>query len=476
MLVMEMRKAALVNRHSSHGARWIGSHSTVVPSSEQLRRGDAIIERKATSLAWILLPPNMMRSRLSGIRGPVPQVTLAVCLAATLPLAVAGCRREAVPAEEKQDIAATPSPTPEPTAIPLSPETWAAAIEKVEEVRGSAGKIDVPPELKHYDDHRRFLALQMADSKEENFDLPHDQGELVEMVQNGELVEMPALGDDYILYDVGTATREDPLTHYDAVSNKDVRLFPDFEAYSAYDAQLEEAETHPGKTGAKARDERELLSSFYSDPVEREKLYKEYKAVTDMAYDFRGLSYDLNDPADRTRFQVRLLSFIRPEARATLLKLAHDYHDQFGRRLPISSLVRTQRYQRRMVRNSPNATGVELAPHTTGMAFDISYKFMAPDEQNFVMQEVARLEDEGKVESLRERNNSFHIYTYADGHRPDESLVTDFLPDVEAAHPHAAPHKAAKIKAASSRRKPSASLHRRTSGRRAPRSLASRSH
>ena len=95
-------------------------------------------------LAWILLPPNMMRSQVRGIGGSVSQVTFAVCLAATLPLAAAGCRRESVPAEEKQDIAAPPSPTPEPTPTPLSPETWAAAIEKVEEVRGSAGKIDVP--------------------------------------------------------------------------------------------------------------------------------------------------------------------------------------------------------------------------------------------------------------------------------------------------------------------------------------------
>jgi len=92
------------------------------------------------------------------------------------------------------------------------------------------------------------------------------------------------------------------------------------------------------------------------------------------------------------------------------------------------------------------------------------------------MQEVAKLEDEGKVESLRERNNSFHIYTYADGHRPDESLVTGFLPDVEAAHPNSAPGKAAKAERAKPRRRASASLHRRASGRRAPRSLASRSH
>jgi hypothetical protein len=162
-----------------------------------------------------------------------------------------------------------------------------------------------------------------------------------------------------------------------------------------------------------------------------------------MAYDFRGLSYDLNDPADRTRFQVRLLSFIRPEARDVLLSLAHAYHERFGRRLPVTSLVRTQRYQRRMVRNSPNATSVSLPPHTTGMAFDVSYKFMASDEQNFVMDEVARLEDEGLVESLRERNNSIHVYTYADGHRPTEDLVAGFLDDVEAARARTASRRTA---------------------------------
>lgn len=401
----------------------------------------------------------MMASLLRRPGGSVAQITLAVCFAATLPFALSGCRQEPAPVTQNADIAPSPSPTPEPRSTPVPPETWAAAIEKVEERRGSAGKLEVPPELQHYDDRRRFLALQMADSREENFDLPHDQGELVEMIQRHELVEMPALGDDYILYDVGTATREDPLTHYDAKTNKDVRLFPDFDAYSAYDAQLAEAEKHPGKAGAKARAERELLSSYYSDPVERERLYTEYKAVTDLAYDFRGLNYDLNDPADRTRFQVRLLSFIRPEARDTLLKLAHDYHEEFGRRLPVTSLVRTQRYQRRMVRNSPNATAVDLAPHTTGMAFDISYKFMAHDEQNFVMQDVARLEDEGRVESLRERNNSFHVYTYADGHTPDENLVTGFLDDVEAAHPHSVSHKAIRSAA-----------RRVSSGRRASRS------
>jgi hypothetical protein len=417
-------------------------------------------------------------------RGPKrlqAQVYPAVCIAAACLLSALACHREQPPPEEKKDVAAAPSPTPEPRATPVPPETWAAAIAHVEEVRGSAGRIEVPSELQHYDDRRRFLALQMADSKEEGFDLPHDQAELVEMIKRGELVEVRALGDDYILYDVGTASREDPLTHYDTASGKDVKLFPDFPAYAEEDARLAEEEKRPGSAGARARAQRELLSGFYNDPVQAKKLFDEYRAVTEMAYDFRGLSYDLNDPADRTRFQVRLLSFIRPEARDVLYKVARDYHERFGRRLPVTSLVRTQRYQRRMVRNSPNATGVDLAPHTTGMAFDISYKFMASDEQNFLMEEVARLEDEGRVESLRERNNSFHIYTYADGHRPEEATVTGFLDDVQAAHPGSAPHKVApaKRKASASAKRASAkraSAKRPPPGRtrRANRALASR--
>ena len=396
------------------------------------------------------------------------QVTLAAWLAAAFLVPVLACHREGPPTEQKNESVATPAPTPEPTPTPVAPETWAAALARVEELRGSPGRIEVPSELQHYDDRRRFLALQMADSKEEGFDLPHDQAELVEMIQRGELVEMRALGDDYILYDVGTASREDPLTHYDPASGKDVKLFPDFPAYAAEDQRLADEEKRPGSVGAKAHAEREVLSAFYSDPGRRDRLFAEYRAVTDMAYDFRGLSYDLHDPADRVRFQVRLLSFIRPEARDVLLKVAHDYHERFGRRLPVSSLVRTQRYQRRMVRNSPNATGVELAPHTTGMAFDISYKFMASDEQNFVMEEVARLEDEGRVEGLRERNNSIHIYTYADGHRPAENIVTGFLDEVEAAHPNSGPQKK---KIAAPRRRGKVASGR---ARRANRALGSR--
>ena len=101
-------------------------------------------------------------------------------------------------------------------------------------------------------------------------------------------------------------------------------------------------------------------------------------------------------------------------------------------------------------------TPVELPPDTTGMAFDVSYKFMAPDEQNFVMEEVARLKEAGRVEALRERRNHFHVYVLADG-PPPEALIASFFDEVEAAHPNSAPRPAA-ARTASGRRPASRAL------------------
>jgi hypothetical protein len=74
---------------------------------------------------------------------------------------------------------------------------------------------------------------------------------------------------------------------------------------------------------------------------------------------------------------------------------------------------------------------------------------MAADEQNFLMEHVARLEAEGRVEGLRENRNAIHVYTFARGQRPSETLVAGFLSDVEDAHPSSAlkPAPAAKPRA-----------------------------
>jgi Family of unknown function (DUF5715) len=365
---------------------------------------------------------------------------------------------------------ASTQPAPAPTATPVvlaaapapAPGTLEAAVAQVEEVRGSAGRVEVPDELRHYEDHRRFLAVQMADSQERQYRLPDDEADLSDMIQRGEVVEMSPLSDDYVLYDLGTDATDDPLVHYDPESGKDVRLFPSLAEYEAEDERLAKAAAGSGKAAAKARAERELLASHYGDPERRKALFREHQAVTTLASNFGGAAYDLHDLADRRRFQVRLLSFIRPRARDVLLEIAKDYHERFGRPLPVTSMIRTQRYQRRLGRVNRNATPVELPPHSTGMAFDLSYKFMPPDEQNFIMEEVARLKEGGRVEALRERRNHFHVYVLADG-PPSEALIASFFDEVEAAHPNSAPRPAAAP--ASSVRRPSSRALRGSRGR-----------
>src|SRR5207253_1896776 len=161
---------------------------------------------------------------------------------------------------------------------------------------GLAARVHVPPELQHYSDRRRFLAIQMADSRQEQYELPKDDADLAAMLREGKLVEMPALAGDYILYDVGLDGADNPMAAYDPA-----------------------------------------------------------------------------DGADRARFDTRLLSTTRPGTRDLLLEIAREYHEKFGRLLPVTSLVRTERYQRRLGRVNANATHVETPPHTTGCAFDISY-------------------------------------------------------------------------------------------------------
>ena len=70
---------------------------------------------------------------------------------------------------------AVPAPTPTATPVVLAsvpapaPGTWEVAIAQVEEARGSAGRVEVPDDLQHYEDRRRFLAVQMADSQDGDY-------------------------------------------------------------------------------------------------------------------------------------------------------------------------------------------------------------------------------------------------------------------------------------------------------------------
>ena len=89
--------------------------------------------------------------------------------------------------------------------------------------------------------------------------------------------------------------------------------------------------------------------------------------------------------------------------------------------------MRTDEYQAQLGETNPNATQIDVPPHTTGLAFDIYYGYMAAPEQEFVMALLARLKDEGRIEVLRENRDHYHVFAFADGRPPDETLVRKAL-------------------------------------------------
>jgi hypothetical protein len=80
-----------------------------------------------------------------------------------------------------------------------------------------------------------------------------------------------------------------------------------------------------------------------------------------------------------------------------------------------------------------NATQIATPPHTTGLAFDVYDRYMTAAEQNELMRYVAELEDEGRVEALRETRDHIHIFAFADGRRPAEALIARSLDAVRPA-------------------------------------------
>jgi hypothetical protein len=360
-------------------------------------------------------------------------------------IACGGCKRATV--------------TAPPPAVAATVDPWKEAVSKVEQDRGEAvgrnASVEIPDELRHYADRRRFLAVQAADSRAHIDAIPHDFTSLLPMIQRHQLVEMRPLDGDYILYGVGQNVGGEPFAHYDRATMRDILLAAtegDFKkevqravesvneakariAYLEVEwrrapkrdrarratllTQVAQARKAVASMTAKSR----LFSAFYADPLRRKLVLAEYQQLSDFARDFEGEAYDLNDADARGRLKTRLLSFVRPEARDVLMRIAHDYKEKFDRPLPVSSLVRPEQYQRELARSNANAARGSTPPHSTGLAFDIYYRYMSSAEQQYLMSAIARLKDEGRIEALRESRDNIHVYVFAGGQRPDDSLV-----------------------------------------------------
>jgi hypothetical protein len=346
---------------------------------------------------------------------------------------------------------------------PRDLRTWRTEIRRIEEARGEPvgqrARVVVPAELQHDADRRLFLAVQVAETQEQEYDLPGDDADLAALVQAGEMVEMAPFGDHYALYGVGSLVGGEPFAHYDREAATEVPLYSsylDFDlADDAFDAAVGDLQDKKAAVAAardrarrsprqrralsgqiRALEQRETLlirqqehtAEYYEDWERRRMLAGKLRLLEDVANRLGRRTYDLSLPADRRALRGRLLTFLRPEAKAVVLEIAREYARVFDRPLPVTSLVRSYRYQSVLRRTNRNATAIDAPPHSTGLAFDLLTRFMTAAEQEYLMAIVARLEDEGRVEALREGNRDhLHVFAFADGVRPPAAAIARSL-------------------------------------------------
>jgi hypothetical protein len=351
------------------------------------------------------------------------------------------------------------------------PDLWARAVEKAKEDRGETGgaALEIPTQLRHYEDRHWFLATQVAEVKKFNLQPVQDFVDLAAMIQRGEIVSLPAVTDTYILFGVGAGVDGDPFTRY--VANQNFELNDEGGLRDAY-ARLEaahaklqkeisdlqaQAQSHfaalKNRTDTK-QDELEseitarqqelksndgdkaLINQYYGQssgsPASGPKLWRDFDSLQALAKDFGGRSFNLDDSSDRQTLKVYLLSSLRPQALKILEEIGKRYRDNFDRPLPVSSLIRPEQYQHALRRVNRYAVLIDTPPHSTGLAFDIDYRYLSVAEQNFVMNELARMKDEGRIEVIRERGANYHVFAFIDGQRPSDELITASLDEAGA--------------------------------------------
>jgi uncharacterized protein DUF5715 len=292
----------------------------------------------------------------------------------------------------------------------ITTPTWAEAVEKARAERTDpGGPIEVPPELRHYSDRYWFLATQVAEISKYNVHTCQDFLDLAAMIQRGEVVGVPGVTETYVLMGVGQRADESEFTAY-------------------------QPEPDP------VDDDKEKKDDAKHEPEKPQTVVvPDYGPLQELAKNYAGRSYNLTDPADRQQLKLNMLSSLRPEALKVLEEVAAAYHRQFDRPLPISSLIRPEQYQHSLRRVNRNAVTIDSPPHSTGLAFDIDYRFMNGTEQTFVMAELARLKNAGRIEAIRERNANYHVFVFLNGVRPPDELIEASLqdagaPDKEANH------------------------------------------
>jgi len=342
-------------------------------------------------------------------------------------------------------------------------ETWTTAAEKVKADRGEpVGRqavVETPSQLRHYSDTRLFLATQVAEVAEHEVSTPQDFVDLAAMIDRNELVQLQSFTENYILFGVGGSADSLPFSRFQngqsiSVYNEEglrqeyaqlAQSQTDFEKEIAdlkselaklkrkdrtQRAQLQTQLTTAERALKLDRENKAELDRYYNDENKRRELFADYELLSRIGTKLAGKPFDVNDATTRRQMKQRLLSSLRPQALKVLDEIAASYRSKFNRPLPITSLVRPDEYQLELSKTNPNATRIETPPHSTGLAFDILYRFMSAAEQSHVMSELARLKDEGRIEVLRENRDHYHVFAFIDGERPQQQFIAAALGEV----------------------------------------------
>jgi hypothetical protein len=336
------------------------------------------------------------------------------------------------------------------------------------------------------------LATQVAEIGKYNTQTCQDFVDLAALIERGELVAVPAVTDTYVLFGVGAKADDGVFARYQ--DDHSIELYNEAQLGDVYRrlderrsnllSEIASLKVQSGKVKKRERtkqselqkqitarqqelkstdEDKAQLDQFYGQPNSRQKLFRDYQSLQALAKNFVGRSYNLDEPSDRQAMKVNLLRSLRPVALKILEQVASAYHQQFDRPLPVSSLVRPEQYQHALRKVNRNAVLIDTPPHSTGLAFDIDYRYMSAAEQTFVMAELARLKREGRIEVIRERNANYHVFAFVNGTRPGDDLITASLDKASAPVQQAqhAPGKPANVKSKSQKgRTAKARLHR----------------
>lgn len=246
--------------------------------------------------------------------------------------------------------------------------------------------LQVPKEL--FGDGVIKQTRKLREMRAAGYQQPLDFADLAHKRMNGELMELPMAEESYYL-DVGGSARDTPFTSF-SFSGGNTPIVPG----------------HP-----------------------------KFDTIRNLADNFAGQKYDLENAAHRKQIRMRLLRMFHPQARPILKELADAYFQQFRRPLRVTSLTRSMDYQ--ILLNAGNANSFvvrgegSLPPHTSGNAFDLARKHMTAEEQNFVMNKLAEMERANKLDALIEYgiNACFHVFIYHDGVPPKMAHAFSSLDD-----------------------------------------------